>query len=169
MQKDEFKLALTYAVGLNRFAGEDIALLWEQDTLVQIQNAPKVDASETSLDLPIVGLLRARGERLAKGFVISTTAPPTEACLGMARMCGIHYILYLAGGKLCKVTCQRKGTLLTSYNVRFDGPIANVAGVLRGKRVSVPWNDSPATYKVHLKNWVDSFGAGTSTTTLSKC
>jgi len=153
MEKDEFRLALAYHVMLNRCAADDVALLWEGDKLVQIQRDSKVNPNETSLTLPIVELLRVRGERLTRGFTISTTAEPTEACLGMARMCGIHYILYLKSSKIYKVMCRRDGTISSSSSPSFNGPIWNVSGYQGQKRINVAWYNPPSSYKEHLKNW----------------
>ena len=153
MLNQEFRLALTYALQVNKWGNQDIAILWDGEKLVQIQNAPKVDVGATTIALPIVRLLRAHGERLGKGFVISTTAPPTEACLGMARMCGIHYILYLSGEHIGKVTCQRSGTTLATSDTSFTGTIPNVTD--KGKNLA--WHKNPVLYKDQLKAWVDRF------------
>ena len=155
MYSEEFRLALTYAIGLNKYSTGDVAMLWNKGTLTRIQGAGKVNTNETNMALPIVRLLRNVGQRLGEGFVISTTAPPTEACLGMARMCGIWYIVYLSGGQVNKITCGRGGARLESYAMSYKGEIPNVTGVQGTKTVFVPWYNPPATYKLHLRNWVD--------------
>ena len=148
MLNQEFRLALTYAIQVNKGGNQDIAILWDGDKLVQIQNAPKVDAGATSVALPIVRLLRNRGERVGKGFEISTTAAPTEACLGMSRMCGIRDILYLSGEHICKVTCQRSGTTLATSDMSFTGTIPNVTD--KGKNLA--WHRIPPFTRTNSKS-----------------
>jgi hypothetical protein len=114
MYLDELRLALAHAVALNRHATGDVALLWRNSELICIQESGKVNPNDTGLGLPIVRLLRNRGERMGKGYVIATTAAPTEACLGMARMCGIASLFYLKGGNIVQVACKRTGTTSTS-------------------------------------------------------
>jgi tRNA(Arg) A34 adenosine deaminase TadA len=157
MYQLEYRLALAYAVKLIRHTAGDVALLWNGNALVAIQTAPTVNTAETNLALPIVRLLRNQGERMG-GFHISTTAPPTEACLGMARMCGIGAISYLASGQVNEVTCKRTGTTKVSYRTPdFGGPYPNVTGYQGKTAVNVNWASAPANFKDHLQNWAKAY------------
>jgi tRNA(Arg) A34 adenosine deaminase TadA len=108
MELDEFRLAVTFWVSLDRNNGAPVATLWKRDELEQVQQAP-VDASTTTIKVPVVELLRSKGERMKKGFTVATTVAPTSACLGMARMCGIERILYQQGTSLYSIGTSRKG------------------------------------------------------------
>ena len=154
MKIEEFRLALTYFVQQWRCAGQDVAILWSKNTPIFIQASPTVSPVQTSIDLPIVSLLRSysQGQFLPRGSIITTTAAPTEACLGMARMCGVDSIYHMVGG-FKKVTCGRTGTSVSTPGMGYDGPIYNV--VYRDRRGSTnqPWDEDPAYYRVNLKNW----------------
>jgi tRNA(Arg) A34 adenosine deaminase TadA len=157
MYMEGFRLGLTYYAQLNRFSSGDVALLWDGDTLTAIQTSPTVLATGSNLALPVVRLLRNRGERFGNrtNMRISTTAPPTEACLGMARMCGIKEILYLDGGMVCVVACNRTGTTISKFQMSHQGTITNVL-VKRGQQwVTAAWDTNPSQYKTNLSGWVN--------------
>ena len=157
MYIEGFRIALAYYAKLQRFSSGDVALLWTGDTLETIQTAPAVLPAGTSLGLPIVRLLRNRGERFGtrSDMRISTTAPPTEACLGMARMCGIKEILYLEGGMIKVVACSRTGTTISQFKMSYDGNIPNVM-VQQGRNwANLAWDTNPNNCKAALVNWVE--------------
>jgi tRNA(Arg) A34 adenosine deaminase TadA len=159
---DEFRVAVAHAVALTRTANLDVAILWNGDAIESIHATAKVDPMGTALGLPIVRLLRNRGERLARGYTISTTAPPTEACLGMARMCGVFCIYHLSGTSIKKITCKRSGTTNDFYSTSFKGSIPNVTKLdTRNRRMDVAWYNTPDKYPVSLGNWLAALAGRT--------
>lgn len=150
MDAPEFRMAITHALAHTHEPGGDIAILWQdKKTPVAVQLAPKVMASATGLALPIVRLLRTLQTRPGAGSFITTTAPPTEACLGMARMCKIDHVAYLEGGVLKKVITGRTGT--TTSHIRMTrGSFPNVT---RPDGSWVVWTNSPSAWGAMLRTW----------------
>jgi tRNA(Arg) A34 adenosine deaminase TadA len=157
MYMEGFRLGLTYYVKFHRFSSGDVALLWDGDKIDAIQTASTVMSAGTSFGLPIVQLLRNRGERFGKraNMWISTTAAPTEACLGMARMCGIKGIFYFDGGMLCEVACNRNGTTVSKFKMSYDGTIPNVTFQQGRNQVNAAWDTNPGNFKQNMAGWVN--------------
>ena len=150
MDEAEFRMAITHALAHKHAAGKDVAVLWVEKKPVSLQVAPKVNAADTNLELPIVRLLRKLDKR-PRNACITTTGVPTEACLGMARMCGIEHISYLDKRKLKKVVTERSKTtesIITITNgSTYPDVMPNGAGV---------WTDDPSRHGLQLLNWFNS-------------
>lgn len=153
MDDAEFHMAITYTLRKMHFPAGDVAVMWRGQNPITLQLAPAVDDTATTLELPVVRLLRTLETRPGKVF-ITTTAPPTEACLGMARMCGIKYIMYVQAGKPKKVTTERRGTNVSDVVTGKD-KIPNVTQMDSRNASTVRWLGQPDRYGNELLAWIN--------------
>jgi tRNA(Arg) A34 adenosine deaminase TadA len=152
MNVEEFRMAVTHALAHRQGAAFDAAILWLDGSPCKVQMAGKVVAAHTHMALPVVRLLRTLEARPEGDAFITTTAEPTEACLGMARMCGIRYIAYLKQGVLKKVTTKRKTTNVSTVAMG-PGDYPNVPRA--GSRARLAWTGQPALHAEPLGDWLD--------------
>lgn len=153
MDDAQFRMAITYALRRHHQPSGDVAVMWRGLDPIALQLAPAVDDTATNLALPVVRLLRTLETRPGK-VTITTTAPPTEACLGMARMCVIKHIMYVQEGKLKKVTTERSGTTISDV-VIGKSTIPDVTQMEGRSAVVVPWLTRPGMYGDALLAWID--------------
>lgn len=157
MEWDEFRVAVTYLFALARNNGQPVATLWNSENqVVQVQRTPPA-VEPTSIALPVVELLRSRGERMGKGFTVATTFPPTPACLGMARMCGIHKIFYKKGPDLVSVTTPRSGAGAEAKV--SDAATATIPEVKLPTQPRLKWYRSATSPKDALIAWANECAA----------
>ena len=157
MNGTEFSLLLAYAAKYARAPACDIAMLWIGQNIKMIQEAPPVNESEVNAALPVVRLLRNWGKRIkSHNAAIFTTAPPTIACRGMARLCGVSSIYYLEGTNLRRAACSRAGVDYTNTALPTDGDWPNVIGGTRQAPTVVRWFESPASKNHQIVAWANS-------------
>jgi tRNA(Arg) A34 adenosine deaminase TadA len=159
MNATEFTLLLAYAAKFARAPGLDIAMLWQGGKIQLIQEAPPVNEADVHAALPVVRLLRNWGKRFRRqqNAEIYTTAPPTIACRGMARLLGITSIWYLDGTNMRRCACSRSGVDYTNTalpTVSDDFP--NVMGGTVQLPAVVRWFESPATKSVQIVAWANA-------------
>jgi tRNA(Arg) A34 adenosine deaminase TadA len=150
MDEAEFRMAVTHALAHRHAAGGDIAILWDKRKPLKVQVAPRVNAADTNLELPVVRLLRTLEKRPRNGS-ITTTAAPTEACLGMARMCGIDYITYLDKRALKKVATERSKTTESAVVMTAGSTYPDVTQ----SGTPVAWSVDPSQHGRALLDWFD--------------
>jgi tRNA(Arg) A34 adenosine deaminase TadA len=126
MEIEEFRLALTKLIQLMRANDSHVATLWQDEELIAIQKVPR-GFGATSIRVPIVELLRSQGERMGQNYIVASTFPPTVACFGMARMCGVFRLNYFHGDQIVSATTPRMKPV--SYYRVSDKPTTTIPEV----------------------------------------
>ena len=161
MYDDSFRLALAWAVKFERAPGTDIALLFDANTLKAVQIARTVNPVETHFNLPVVRALRRAGKRFgSRNTHIYTTAAPTEACIGMARLCNVSAIHYLSGGERYECQTRRNNAQVTNYEVSAEGGNPNVT---TSTGAVVNWAANPNAASAALRAWIRGLSTANNT------